>query len=139
MSVLKPLYAAQSADFSSGLNSLANGSVASSIAVDNSLSLMQDYLIEVYVEGIQAANAFLEVRLAACEDGTSFGTWESAIPLGVIDLSVSPQRAYFSLVGHGGLFQAPKYFKVLVKNMTGNALGSPNNTIRHQGLQIQSV
>ena len=137
MPILKPVYAAQSADFASGLSALGNNAVATSAAVDNSSVLMQDYLVEVYVAGTQATNAFLEVRLGCSEDNSLFGTWESAIPLGIIDFSVSPQRAFFSLVGHGGLYQAPKYFQILVKNYTGNAL--TGGTLKHQGIQVQSV
>lgn len=141
MATFKPLFASQSADISnSQLNSLANGSVATSSAVDNSSNLYQDFLIEVYIDGTAAANAYLEVRLAIASDGgTNYGTWESAIPLGIIDLSVDLQRAFFSLVGHGGLFQAPQYFKIMVKNGTGAALAASGSTIKHQGIQIQSV
>jgi hypothetical protein len=139
MPILKPLYAAQSADIGVALNSLGNGSVATSDAVDNSAALMQDYLVEVNVVGTQAATAFLEVRLAPSEDGVSFGTWQSAIPLGVIDFSVSPQRAFFSLVGHGGLHQAPQHFKIMVRNVTGAALSGSGNYIKHQGVQVQLV
>jgi hypothetical protein len=139
MPVLKPLFAAQSADIGVALNSLSNGSVAASDAVDNSAALMQDYLIEVNIVGTQGATAFVEVRLAPSEDGVSFGTWQSAIPLGVIDFSVSPQRAFFSLVGHGGLYQAPQHFKVMVRNVTGAALSGSGNYIKHQGVQVQLV
>lgn len=138
MPVLKPKYVAQSADFAgAGFSTLANGSVHASNAVDNSTDRMQDYLVEVAATGIAAANAFLDVRLAPSEDGSNFGTWESAIPLGIIALSVSPQRAFFSVVGHGGLYQAPQHFKILVKNSTGASLTA--GTMKHQGVQIESV
>lgn len=140
MATMKPLFAAQSADISgSALNSLANGSVATSAAVDNSTTRMQDHLIEVYIDGTAAATAFLDVRCAPSEDGTNYGTWESAIPLGIIDLSVDLQRAFFSLVGHGGLYQSPPYFKIMVKNSTGAALAASGSTIKHQGIQVESV
>lgn len=140
MATLKSLYASVSSDISgTSLNTLANGSVATSDAVDNSTNLMQDYMIEVYIDGTAAATAYLEVRCAPCIDGTNYALWESATPLGVIDLSVDLQRAIFSLVGHGGFFQAPQKFKIMVKNRTGAALAASGSTIKHQGVQVQSV
>jgi hypothetical protein len=139
MPIVKPLYAAQSEDFASGLNSLGNGAVATSNAVDNSAALMQDHLIEVSIAGSASATAFLEVYLAPSQDGTDFGTWQSAVFLGVIALAASPQRAFFSLVGHGGLYQSPKHFRILVRNRTGGTLSGSGNHIKHQGVQVQVV
>ena len=136
MAVLKPLYGPKTA-FTIGLNGLANGSVAISNTVDNSTNLYQDYLIEITISGTAAATAWLEVRLLPSEDGTTFGTWESGIPLGTINLSVSPQTAYFSLLN--ALFQSPQYFKIAVKNNTGAALAASGNSASYQGISIQSV
>jgi len=136
MATFKPQYSSKTA-ITISLNSLANGSVATSNAIDNSSNLYQDYLIEVVISGTAAANAFLEVRLLPSEDNTNFGTWESGIPLGTIDLSVNPQTAYFSLLN--ALFQAPKYFKIAVKNNTGNALASSGNSASYQGVNIISA
>jgi hypothetical protein len=135
---MKPAYTTMSADIAAaGFSTLASAAVHTSNAVDNSANLYQDYLIEVNAGGTAAATSFLDVRMAVCEDGTNYGTWESAIPLGIIDFSVQPQKAHFSLVGHGGLFQAPQRFKIMVKNNSGAALTS--GTIYWQGIQIQSV
>jgi len=138
MATMKPAYTTISADIAAaGFSTLATAAVHTSNAVDNSSNLYQDYLIEVNAGGTAAAGSWLDVRAAVCADGTNYGTWESAIPLGVIDFSVQPQKAHFSLVGHGGLFQAPQRFKILVKNNSGAALTS--GTIYWQGIQIQSV
>lgn len=131
MATAKITYSAQSADIASGLNSLANGSVATSSAVDNSSNLYTDYDVEIYIDGTAATNAYLEVRIACSQDGTNFGTWESAIPVGTIDLSVDLQRATVNVANY--LSAAPKYFKVLVKNSTGAALASSGNYIKWMG------
>lgn len=136
MADLKPKYGSKTS-ISISLNSLANGSVATSSAIDNSSSLFQDFLIEVNIAGTAGSNAYLEVRLLPSEDNSTYGTWESGIPLGTIDLSVSPQTAYFSLLN--ALFQAPKYFKIAVKNNTGNALSSSGNSANYQGINVQIV
>lgn len=136
MATLKPLYGTKTS-ITISLNSLANGAVATSNAIDNSTNLFQDFLIEVVISGTAAANAWLDVRLLSSEDNTNFGTWESGIPLGTIDLSASPQTAYFSLLNV--LFQAPKYFKIAIKNNSGNALAASGNSASYQGINIQSV
>lgn len=136
MATLKPLYGAKTA-ITITLDSLAIDGVATSSAIDNSVNLFQDLLIETIISGTAAANAFLEIRLLSSEDNAGFGTWESGIPLGTIDLSVSPQTAYFSLLNV--LFQAPKYFKIAVKNSTGAALAATGNSANYQGVNVQSV
>jgi len=127
-----PLYGVKTA-ITITLNSLADAAVATSNAIDNSSKRYQDYLIEVIIAGTAATNAWLEVRLLVSEDSTNFGTWESAIPLGTIDLSVTPQTAHFSLLNI--LYQAPQYFKVAVKNNTGAALDSSGNSASYQGVR----
>ena len=127
-----PLYGGKTA-ITITLDSLADATAATSNAIDNSVSRYQDYLIEVIIAGTAATNAWLEVRLIASEDNTNFGTWESAIPLGTIDLSVTPQTAHFSLLNI--LYQVPKYFKVAVKNNTGHALDSSGNSASYQGVR----
>jgi len=136
MATFKPQYSSKTA-ITITLNSLANGSVATSSAIDNSSNLYQDFLIEVVISGTAASNAFLEVRLLPSEDNTNFGTWESGIPLGTIDLSVTPQTAYFSFLN--ALFQAPCYWKLAVKNNTGNALASSGNSASFMGVNIISA
>jgi hypothetical protein len=136
MAVFKPQYGSKTS-ITISLNSLANNSVAISNTIDNSDNLFQDYLIEVVISGTASSNAFCEVRLLPSEDGTNFGTWESGIPLGTINLSVSPQTAHFSLLN--SLFQAPKYFKIAVRNNTGAALSSTGNSASYQGINIVSV
>ena len=136
MAIFKPVYGPKTA-ITISLNGLASGSIAVSNAIDNSTTRYQDFLIEVVISGTAFSTAWLDVRLLPSEDGTNFGTWESAIPLGTIDLSVSPQTAYFSLLN--ALFQAPKYWKLAIKNNTGAALASSGNSASYQGLNLEVV
>lgn len=136
MAVLKTKYGAKTA-ITITLNSLANATVATSNAIDNSVNLYQDALIEVVIAGTAAATAWLEVRALASENNVDFSTWESGIPIGVIDLSVSPQTAHFSLVN--ALFQAPQYYKIAVKNNTGAALAATGNSASYQGINVESI
>ena len=135
MSVFKPQYGPKTS-ITISLNSLSNNAVAISNTIDNSSNLFQDYLIEVVISGTASSTAFCEVRLLVSEDGTNFGTWESGIPLGTINLSSSPQIAHFSLLNV--LYQAPKYFKIAVRNNTGAALSSSGNSASYQGINIIS-
>lgn len=131
MATAKTTYSAQSADIASGLNSLGNGSVATSSAVDNSSNLYMDYLVETYIDGTAAATAYLEVRLSSSNDNSAFDSWESAAQLGVIDLSVDLQHRTFSL--QSTVSSVPKYFKILIKNSTGASLAASGNYIKWMG------
>lgn len=137
MSTQKPTYGSRTSLTVTGFNSLANVTVATSNAVDNSSTLAQDYLIEVAAAGTAATNAWLDVRILPSADNSNFGTWESGIPLGVVNLSVTPQIAFFSLLNV--LYQCPQYFKIAVKNQTGAALSGSGNTVNYQAVQVQSV
>ena len=136
MATLKPSYGSKTS-ITISLNSLANGSVATSNAIDNSSTLYQDALVEITISGTAATNAYCDVRLLCSEDNSTFGTWESAIKLGTIDLSVSPNTGHFSLLN--ALCQMPKYWKIAVKNVTGNALASSGNSASYQGINIISA
>ena len=136
MATLKPQYSAKTS-ITISLNSLANGSIATSNAIDNSSALYQDALIEVTIAGTAATNAYCDVRLLCSEDNSTFGTWESAIKLGTIDLSVTPNTGHFSILGVLGAM--PQYWKIAVKNVTGAALSSSGNSASYQGINIISA
>lgn len=136
MPTLKPLYGGKTA-ITITLNSLANGSVATSSAVDNSADLFSDTLIEVTIAGTAAANAFCSVVLLPSLDNSVFATYESGIPLGSIILSATPQTGQFSVIPN--LMQATKYWKIAVKNQTGAALSASGNSASYQGVNIQQV
>mgnify|MGYP001367734336 CR=1 FL=1 len=144
MATMRPLYSSVSADIAvvgggagTDLHDLSNGSIGYSTAIDNSTALYMDYLIEVYLDGTAAATGWAEVRCLPMIDGTNYALWESGSLLGTIDFSVDLQRAIFSVIGHGGYFQVPQYFKIAVKNSTGAAFTA--GTIKWQGVNIQSV
>ena len=135
MATFKPSYGSKTA-ITISLNSLADGSVATSDAIDNSSNLFQDAIVEIKIAGTAATNAFCDVRLLASEDNSNFGTWESGIRIGTIDLSATPNTGHFSLVN--ALYQMPKYWKIAVKNNTGAALASSGNSASYQGINIIS-
>ena len=139
MASLKPVYAAEAGISGTSLNALANGATGTSDAVDNGTNRYQDYLINVYIDGTAAAAAYLEVRASLSCDGTNYSLWDSAIPLGTIQLSTDLQRGIFSLVGHGNLFTAPEDFKIMVKNNTGAALHATNSYVRVQGIYTEAA
>ncbi len=136
MATLKPQYGSKTS-ITISLNSLANGSVATSNAIDNSSNLYQDALVEITISGTAATNAYCDVRLLASEDNSTWGTWESAIKLGTIDLSVTPNTGHFSI--YGVLGAMPKYWKIAVKNVTGNVLAASGNSASYQGINIISA
>lgn len=136
--MFKPSYGARTA-ITITLDSLGNNSVATSNAIDNSSTLAQDYLIDIYIDGTAATNAFLEARILPSADNTNYATWESGIKLGIIDLSVDLQRTVLSLVGHAGFFQAPKYWKLAVKNITGASLAASANVAYYQAVNVENV
>jgi hypothetical protein len=135
MATSKPQYGTKTS-VTIGLNSLANGSVATSNAIDNSTNLFQDYFIEITISGTTSSTAWLDVRVLPSMDGTNFATWENGVSLGTIDFTVNPQTWPGSLLS--AFFEAPKYFKIAVKNNTGAALASSGNSLSVQGINIVS-
>ena len=135
MATLKPLYGPKTS-VSISLNSLPSGNVATSSTIDNSSNLYQDFLIEVTISGASGSNAWLEVRILPSEDGSNFATWDNGITIGTIDMVHNSETAHFNLLGN--LFQAPKYFKIAIKNNTGYDLSSSGNSVSYQGINIQS-
>jgi hypothetical protein len=136
MATIKPSYGSRTS-ITITLDSLANGSVATSNAVDNSSNLYQDALIEIYIDGTAATTAWLEVRLLPSEDNSNFGTWESGIPIGNIPLAVDLQRAFFGCVNN--ILTLPKYWKLAVKNNTGASLAASGNVAYYQGINMTVV
>lgn len=116
------------------LNNLANGSVATSDAVDNSSNLYDEIITETKIDGTAAATAWLDLRVAASIDGgTDYSTWESIYAiLPAIDLSVDLQKAHRRFV-------APQSWKLMVKNSTGAALAASGNSASYQGINPQII
>ena len=136
MATLKPSYGSKTA-ITITLNNLANGSTATSNAIDNSSNLYQDALVEITISGTAATNAYCDVRLLVSEDNNTFSSWESAIKLGTVSLSATPNTGHFSI--NGVLGTMPKYWKIAVQNLTGAALASSGNSASYQGINIISA
>ena len=103
--------------------------------MSNAFTLADDYLIEANIAGTAAAAAWIELRLLVSEDGANFGTWESGIFLGIVNLSATPQLAVFSVVNALGSLLSPMSFKVAVMNNTGAAFGAAGNTLYQQSVK----
>jgi hypothetical protein len=131
MPTFKPSFAAP-VSITITLNSLASAATATSNAIDNSVNLHDESLLEIYIDGTAAANAWLDVRILTSIDGTNYGTWESAITLPAIPLAVDLQRYH-------ARFQAPAYWKLAIKNNTGAALAASGNVASYQGVNMQAV
>lgn len=116
------------------LNNLANGSVATSDAVDNSVNLYDEIILETKIDGTAASTAWLDQRIAASIDaGTDYSTWESPYAiLPGIDLSVDLQKAHRRFV-------APENWKLMVKNVTGAVLAASGNSASYQGINPQII
>jgi len=136
--IYSPVYSSMSSNFAvSGFATLSNTLTSTSEVVDNSSAAYQDYLIQVGVTGTAATNGFLEIKISTSMDNSSYTTWENSVVLGLIDFSVTPQTATFSIIGHGGFFQSPKYFKIIAKNSTGSTL--TGGVMYWQGVTIQTT
>jgi hypothetical protein len=131
MPTFKQIFAAP-AGITITLDSLGNGSTATSNAVDNSSLLHDEILLEAYIDGTAAAAAWLDVRILTSIDGVNYTTWESAKVLPAIPLAVDLQRYHVR-------FQAPQYWKLAIKNNTGAALAASGNVASYQGVNMQAV
>ena len=114
------------------LNSLANAATVLSDAINNSVTLYDEILLEIYIDGTAGAVAWLDVRISTSIDGTNYSTWESAMKLPGIDLSVDLQR-------YTARFAAPQYWKLMVKNNTGAGLAASANVANYQGVNMQVI
>lgn len=111
-----------------GLDSLASATVVEATAVDNSTTLYDDVIVELYIDGTAAASAWLDVRILASIDGTNYGTWDTPYAiLPSLELS-SDLRRYHAR------FTPPQKWKLAVKNNTGAALAASGNAASFQGV-----
>lgn len=117
MADYKQAFATETSLTITGFSTLANGSTATSDAVDNSSNLYDEIVLELKVGGTAAATAWLDVRIYASVDGgTDYSSWTTPyLSLPSIDMSVD------NPVYHAR-FVPPQRWKVAIKNNTGAAL-----------------
>ena len=132
-----------------GLNSLANNSLAASAAQDNSTDLDLYADLEIVVSGFGASinqgTAYLAVYLCPSVDGTNYPDGH--------DASVTPAASTFigqpvkaTANGSGavrnvitGISLPPRQFKIVVKNISQQPLAASGNTVKIRKYKLQSV
>ena len=132
-----------------GLNSLANNSLAASAAQDNSSDLDLYADLEIVVSGFGASInqgvVYLEVYLCTSVDGANYpdGHDASVTPAAIALVGVTVKA---TANGSGALRNTingiplpPRQFKVVVKNISGQALAASANTVKIRKYKLQSV
>lgn len=130
----KAMFGAWAALAQAGLNSLANGAIWTSEAVDNSAALWQ--LIRICLEsfGTGSSTAWLDIRILPISgDGVNFATWDNGI---VLRPTIMPNNTEKNTSDY---VLAPARFKLAVKNNTGSALAASGNVCYWQGRNEQAV
>lgn len=132
-----------------GLNSLANNALVASASQDNGADLDLYADLEIVVSGFGASInqgvAYLEIYLCASVDGTNYpdGHDGSVTPASIALVGVAVKA---TANGSGavrnvitGIPLPPRQFKVVVKNVSGQALASSANTVKIRKYKLQSV
>jgi hypothetical protein len=132
-----------------GLNSLANNSLAASAAQDNSADLDLYADLEIVVSGFGASinqgTAYLEIYLCPSVDGSNYpdGHDASVTPAGsaligmAVKATANGSGALRNVIT--GIPLPPRQFKVVVKNTSGQALAGSGNTVKIRKYKLQSV
>ncbi len=127
----KPIFAAEAALTTTGFSTLANAATMTSDAVNNSVTLYDEMIIEIKVGGTAAATAWLDVRLVySIDGGTDYSSWTTSIILPAIDMSVDNPVYHIRCA-------VPQYWKLMVKNNTGAVLDI--GSASYQGINMQVV
>lgn len=138
---LKLQYAAAQSLTVTGLATLANGSSATSAAIDNTANLYVDLLVEVVVTTASGATAtgIVEVYGKASIDNSDFDDDANDRWLGSLALAAAGAGTYKRILPVATAFggTVPPYLQVRVKNSTGAALTA--GTASYLGASAQSA
>jgi hypothetical protein len=118
-----------------GLASLADGSSATSDAVDNSSNLYVDALCDVDLDGFSGSQTGpVNVYLQGSIDGTNFDTAGADTLVAVIPMNnTDPVSKSFTVASAmGGVL--PRHWKLRFENDSGAALNSTGNSLAYRGV-----
>jgi len=124
-----------------GLGTLANGSSATSVAIDNTSSLYVDVLLEVVVTTASGATAtgIAEVYAKASIDNSDFDDDTNDRWIGSVALAAAGAGTYKRILPVAEAFGGtmPPYLQVRIKNSTGAALAA--GTVSYMGATAQTA
>jgi len=158
MPTLKPLYGSnnQTITLPAGAPTLANGSLSSSAAIDNSTNLYAEILVTIVVTvGTVVAPAYVNVYVAGSTDGgTTYSDNAAASTTSTTLLSTTPNARLIGVINtptNATAFRShpmsvalafggaapPDHLLIIIENKTGAALTAAS--ANYQGIQFQSA
>lgn len=135
MADIKLAYGSEASVTVTGLASLANGSSATSDAVDNSTNLFVDALCDVELDGSAAGNTGnVYIYAQGAVDGVNFDDSGNDTLVAVVDMNgTTSVRKRFSIAqAFGGVL--PRHWKLRFLNSSGAALNSTGNALSYIGV-----
>jgi len=135
--MIQPTYGSKTALTVSGLNSLANGSSATSNALDNTSSKYLDIVFQLtyqYGTAPTAGNAIV-ISVLGSLDGTTYDDIVSVPVLNVpLTADTNAHNTSFFLNSLFGGITPPPYIKIKITNNGGQALASSGNALNYIGI-----
>lgn len=142
MADLKPKFGTATSLTTTGLSTLANGSSATSNAIDNTSALGFDIAVTASCTTNTGATLGSLIRLFAkfSLDGTTYSTDENDYPMGVMTLPAADIQTVVKVFSVGAAFPGgviPAFVKIRETQATGAAFTAA--TLTYQVLYAQSV
>lgn len=124
------------------INSLANGSSATSSTVTNAVNLYTDVLAEVIIATGTGTSAtgFCEVYLKGSIDNTDFSSDAADRKIGTV-ATPTASTTYKLIANLASAFGGamPQYWQIRVRNASGSALAASGNSASYSGILITST
>ena len=141
MANLSTVYGSTQTITVTGLGTLANGSSATSAAIDNTSDLFLDALAEVVIDTGSGATAagYIEIYVKGSIDGTDYDDDNNDKWCGTINLVTAGALTRKRIVSVASAFggSMPAYWQVRIKNTSGAAF--TNGTLQVRGVKAQAV
>jgi len=141
MASLSTVYGTTQTITVTGLGTLANGSSATSAAIDNTSDLFLDALAEIVIDTASGATAagYIEIYVKGSIDNTDYDDDNNDKWVGTINLvtagALTRKRIVSVAASFGGAM--PAYWQVRIKNSSGAAF--TNGTLQVRGVKAQAV